>query len=74
MTYEQFISKLEKAGIEYTLFHFDAATYVEVGPYGYRFINGQSKGGWNRNCGEDWRTEWEMWAAMLREPNLLHLL
>ena len=68
MTYDQFISKLEKAEIAYTVFRFDTALYVEVGRHGYRFENGQSSGGWNRDCGDDWRAEWEEWFALLREP------
>ena len=68
MTYDEFIGKLEKAGIAYTLFHFNTAVYVEVGRYGYRFEQGQSKGGWIRECGEDWRGEWDEWFALLREP------
>ena len=56
MNYKQFIAKLERAGIEYTLFHCDTAVYVEVGRFGYRFNEqGKSMGGWIANCGEDWR-------------------
>jgi len=68
MTYEQFISKLERAGIAYTLFCFDTCTYVGVGRYGFRFEQGESKGGWIRNCGEDRRAEWDKWFALLRDP------
>jgi len=64
--YEQFIRKLEKAGIEYTVFRSDTARYVEVGRFAYCFDErGRSQGGWVRSCAEDWRTEWQKWAALL---------
>ena len=67
ITYEEFVNKLEKNKIEYTLLRFYSATYVEVGRYGYRF-DGQDKstGGWIHNCAEDWEAEWEEWAALLK--------
>ena len=68
MDYEQFVSKLEKAGIEHTLFHFDTAVYVEIGRYGFRFEQGQFSGGWIRDCGDDWRSEGRAWLAMWRGP------
>lgn len=69
MNYEQFISKLEKAGIDYTLLRFHTATYVEIGRFAYRFNEqGRCQGGWIANCGEDWRAEWQKWAVLLREP------
>ena len=68
MSYEQFVRKLEKAGIAYSLFHFDSAVYVEVGRYGFRFEQGQSSGGWIGDCGDDWRSEAREWMALLREP------
>lgn len=68
MTYEKFITKMEKNKIEYTLLRFYSATYVEVGRYGYRFDGqGESTGGWIRNCGDDWRSEWQEWMALLTE-------
>ena len=68
MTYQQFVNKLEKNKIEYTLLRFYSATYVEVGRYGYRFDErGKSTGGWIRNCGHDWRSEWQEWMALLTE-------
>lgn len=67
MNYEQFVSKLEKDGIEYTLLRFYSRTYVEVGRFGYRFDEkGNSAGGWVRNCGEDWWEEWQDWLALLK--------
>ena len=69
MTIVHFIGKLEKDKIEYTLLRFYSATYVEVGRYGYRFDGqGKSTGGWIRNCGDDWRSEWQKWIALLNEP------
>lgn len=45
MTYDQFVRKLEQVGIAYTLFHFDIATYVEVGWNGFRFkVNPRAAG------------------------------
>ena len=70
MNYEQFVSKLEKAGIEYTVLRFHSATYLEVGRFGYCFDRqSNSAGGWIRNCGNDWTTEWTKWAALLKEPS-----
>ncbi len=69
MNYEQSVSKLEKAGIEYTLLRFNTAIYVEIGRFTYRFDEkGKSSGGWIRNCGEDWRGEWQKWMDLLTEP------
>ena len=69
MNYEQFVSKLEKARIEYTLLRFYSRTYVEVGRYGYGFDEkGKSIGGWIHNCGDDWRSEWQEWVALFNEP------
>jgi hypothetical protein len=54
--------------MEYTLLRFYSATYVEIGRYGYRFdAQGKSTGGWIRNCGDDWRSEWREWMALLTE-------
>jgi len=29
--------------------------------------DGNSAGGWIENCGDDWRQEWQKWAALLTE-------
>ena len=69
VTDKEFIAKLEQGGIEYTLRRSDTATCIEVGRYCYRFNEqGQSRGGWIRNCAEDRKAEWEQWAAVLNEP------
>lgn len=68
MTYGQFIARLEKTGIEYTLFRYAAAVYVEIGRYGYRFNQeGESSGGWIHNCADDWEPEWQKWSALFKE-------
>lgn len=68
ITYEEFVNKLEKNKIEYTLLRFYSATYVEVGRYGYRFdVQVKSTGGWIRDCGDDWRAEWQEWMALSNE-------
>jgi hypothetical protein len=68
VNYRQFITKLEKNKIEYTVFRFYTATYVEVGRFAYRFDEkGNSTGGWIRNCGDDWRSEWQKWMKLLRD-------
>lgn len=52
MNYKQFVGKLEKAGIEYTLLRVHSTTTVEVGRFGYMFDeDGNSAGGWIENCG-----------------------
>ncbi len=54
------------------MLRFYSATYVEVGRYGYRFDeNGNPTGGWIRDCGDDWRAEWQEWMALLTERTLL---
>jgi hypothetical protein len=69
VNYTQFVSKLEKAGIEYTLLRFYSTSYVEVRGFAYCFNeNGKCTGGWIRNCGDDWRSEWQEWMDMLNEP------
>jgi len=68
VTYDQFINKLEKAEIEYTLLRYYTASYVEVGRFAYRFDEkGKSSGGWIKNCGDDWRAEWQDWMPLLTE-------
>jgi len=63
------VRKLEQGGIEYTLLRFYTATYVEVGRFAYSFnAQGNCAGGWIRNCGEDWRSEWHEWMDLLSEP------
>jgi hypothetical protein len=67
VNYEQFIKKLEKAGIGYTLFRYYTATYIEVGRFGYRFDEqGKFQGGWIKDCADDWRSEGKRWLALLR--------
>ncbi len=69
VTDKEFISKLEQAGVEYTLHRIDSTTYIEVGRFWYRFNEeGKAAGGWIRNCAEDWRSEWQKWLALLNEP------
>jgi hypothetical protein len=69
ITDKEFISKLERRGIEYTVKRIDTGTYIEVARFGYRFNEkGQSRGGWIRNRAEDRKSEWEKWAALLNEP------
>jgi hypothetical protein len=68
-TDKEFIAKLERRGIEHTVKRIDTGTYVEVGRFCYRFNEqGQSTGGWIRNCADDRKSEWEKWAALLTEP------
>jgi hypothetical protein len=69
VTDTEFIAKLERDGIEYTVKRIDTGTYIEVGRFGYRFNEqGQSRGGWVRNYSEDRRSDWGKWAALLNEP------
>ncbi len=66
---EEFVAKLERGGIEFTVRRIDTATCIEVGRYCYRFNEeGQSRGGWINNCAADRRAEWQKWAALLNEP------
>ena len=68
VTYDQFIARLDETGIEYALFRYGAAVYVEVGRYGYRFgQQGELSGGWIHNSAEDWEAEWQRWSAFLKE-------
>ncbi len=69
ITDKEFIAKLERGGIAYTLRRIDTAICVEVGRYCYRFNKeGQSRGGWINNLAADRRSDWEKWAALLIEP------
>jgi hypothetical protein len=69
VTNKEFIAKLERRGIEYTVRGIDAGTYIEVGRYCYRFNEqGLSRGGWINNLAADRRFEWQKWAALLTEP------
>lgn len=71
VTDKEFITKLERGGIEYSVRRIDTATYIEVGRYCYRFNEqGQSRGGWINNLAADRRSDWEKWAALLTEPLL----
>jgi hypothetical protein len=69
VTDKEFILKLERRGIEYTVKRIDTGTYFAVGRFGYRFNEqGQSRGGWIRNWVGDRESEWEKWTALLNEP------
>jgi hypothetical protein len=69
VTDKEFIAKLERGGIAYTVRRLENGSYVEVGRYCYRFNEqGQSRGGWINNCAADRRADWERWAALLTEP------
>ena len=69
VTDKEFIAKLEQGGIEYAVRRIDTATVVDVGCFCYRFNEeGKSRGGWITDCGEDRRSEWKKWAALLNEP------
>jgi hypothetical protein len=70
VTDKEFIAKLERGGIGYTVRRIDTMTVIEVGRFCYRFNEqGQSSGGWINNLAADRRAEWEQWAALLNEPN-----
>jgi hypothetical protein len=70
VTDKEFIAKLERGGIEYTVRRIENGSYVEVGRFGYRFNErGQSRGGWIRNYSGDRTADWEEWAALLTEPS-----
>jgi len=69
LTDKEFIAKLERRGIEYTVKCIDTGTYIAVGRFGYRFNEqGRSRGGWIRNYAEDRESDWEKWAALLNDP------
>ena len=69
VTDKEFIAKLERGGIEYTVRRVENGSYIEVGRFSYRFNEqGQSRGGWINNCAEDRRSEWQKWAALLTDP------
>ena len=69
VTDKEFIAKLERGGIEYTIRRVENGSYVEVGRFCYRFNEqGQSRGGWINNLAADRRSEWQKWAALLTEP------
>ena len=69
ITDKEFIAKLERGGIAYTVRRLDAATVIEISRYCYRFNEqGQSRGGWINNCAADRSAEWQKWAALLNEP------
>lgn len=70
VTDKEFIAKLERDGIRYTVRRIDTGTYIEVGRFCYRFNGqGQSRGGWINNLAADRRADWEEWAALLTEPS-----
>jgi hypothetical protein len=69
VTDKEFIAKLERGRIEYTVKRIENGTYIEVGRFCYRFNeHGQSRGGWINNCAADHGSEWQKWAALLTEP------
>jgi hypothetical protein len=69
VTDKEFIAKLERGGIEYSVRRIDTATCIEVGRFCYRFNEeGQSRGGWINNCAAHRKAEWEKWAVLLTEP------
>jgi hypothetical protein len=73
ITDKEFIAKLERNGIEYTLRRIDTATCIEVGRFCYRFNEqGQSRGGWINNLAADRTADWEKWAALLSEGDFDH--
>ena len=68
VTDREFIAKLERGGIEYTVRRLENGSYVEVGRYCYRFNQqGLSRGGWINNMAADRVSDWEKWAALLNE-------
>jgi len=68
VTDKEFIAKLERGGIGYTVRRLGTATCVEVGRYCYRFNEqGFSRGGWINNLAADRTSDWEKWAALLRD-------
>jgi hypothetical protein len=69
VTDKEFIRKLARGGIAYTVHRIENGSYIEVGHrFCYRFNEqGQSRGGWINNCAADRRSEWEKWAALLNE-------
>ena len=70
VTDKEFIAKLERGGIAYTVRRIENGSYIEVGRYCYRFNEqGQSRGGWINNLAADRMADWEKWAAMLTEPS-----
>jgi len=69
ITDKEFIAKLERGGIEYTVRRIDTATCIEVGRFCYRFNEqGLSRGGWINNLAADRMSDWGKWAALLNEP------
>jgi hypothetical protein len=69
ITGKEFIAKLERGGIAYTVRRLDTATCIEVGRFCYRFNErGLSRGGWINNLAADRMSDWEKWAALLTEP------
>jgi hypothetical protein len=52
VTEKEFIDKLERRRIGYTVKRIDTGTYIEVGRFGYRFNEQcRSRGGWVGRCG-----------------------
>ena len=69
VTDKEFITKLERGGIGYTVRRLGNGSYVEVGRYCYCFNQqGLSRGGWINNLAADRMSDWEKWAALLTEP------
>ena len=72
LTDKEFIANLERRGIQYTVKRIDTGTYIEVGPFGYRFNErGKSRGGWIRNYTEDRTSDWELCGLLCVAPGRL---
>ena len=68
VTEKEFIAKLKRRGIEYTVKRIDTGTYIAVGRFCYRFNEqGHSRGGWIRNWAGNRESDWEKWVALLNE-------
>ena len=51
--------------MEYIVCHVDNARWIEVGRFCYRFDEqGESMGGWIKECTADWAAERKQWAAL----------
>jgi hypothetical protein len=60
----QFIAKLERDRVDYSVLRFYTHTYVQVGRFAYCFNeDGKAAGGWIHDRKGD--AEWEDWMALL---------